>query len=76
MPYHLAFRDPIYYDGWAIFELLVDFLFFIDIIVNFLSTYLTNEGDEVTDPRVIAKGYLKSWFLLDLIACVPFSLIE
>jgi hypothetical protein len=50
----------------------VDFLFFVDIIVNFISAYedpITNLP--VIKMRKIASNYLTGWFWLDLIAVIP-----
>ena len=33
-------------------------------------------GDEVTDQKIIACSYIKGRFILDLIAAVPFELIQ
>ena len=59
------------------FGSLADGLFFIDIFVNFLSAYEIpgTESLEVK-PGVIAKEYLLSWFLVDLVACIPVELFS
>ena len=73
-PYRTAFIDEtstfMFY-----FELLTDFLFFLDIIVNFLSAFEGEDGEVVDSYRVIARKYITSWFVLDLIACIPFQII-
>ena len=50
-----------------------DALYLIDIVITFRTAYLNKWGDLVIDVNMIAMRYLKSWFLLDLIAAVPFS---
>lgn len=57
----------------SVVDTVVDVLFFIDIIVNFLSATETKSGKLITDIKTIAKMYLKGWFLFDLIACIPFD---
>lgn len=53
----------------------IDFFFFIDILVNF-NTAILNEEFEVTDDRwLIAKEYLNSWFIVDLLSIIPFDLV-
>ena len=32
-------------------------------------------GREIKDPKRITRNYLKTWFVLDLLACVPFDLV-
>ena len=46
-----------------------------DIALNFRTTYIdSHTGDEVTDRRRLALHYLRSWFVLDLVASVPIEL--
>ena len=70
VPFQVAFVDI---DSFAtvIFNYIVDILFGIDIIVNFFSAYeLANARVEVK-LITIARNYLKTWFLFDLIATFP-----
>lgn len=53
----------------------VDVTFIIDILINFRTTYV-NVADEVeSDPAKIAMHYLRGWFLIDLVAAIPFDLL-
>lgn len=53
----------------------VDVTFIIDILINFRTTYV-NAADEVeSDPAKIALHYLRGWFLIDLVAAIPFDLL-
>ena len=54
---------------------MIDFLFFIDIIVNFLSAFYDKELELIDDWTIVAKSYLASWFAVDLISIIPFDLI-
>ena len=57
-------------------NLLVDLMFVIDIVINFRSTYIKEETDEiVSDPKNIACHYLKTWFVVDFVAAIPFEYI-
>jgi len=49
-------------------------MFIADILINFRTTYLHN-GEVVSDPRKIAVNYIKSWFLIDAAAAIPFDLL-
>ena len=72
-PFVVAFlEEPSY--SFTIFELCIDGLFAIDIIVNFFSPYYDNNL-LVTQKWKIAKHYMKGWFFIDLIACIPFHLL-
>ncbi|XP_072383066.1 voltage-gated inwardly rectifying potassium channel KCNH6-like isoform X1 [Diabrotica undecimpunctata] len=63
-------EDPI-----VIIDLIVDVTFIIDILINFRTTYVTGNDEVVSDPGKIAFHYLKGWFLIDLVAAVPFDLL-
>lgn len=53
----------------------VDVTFIIDILINFRTTYV-NAADEVeSDPAKIAMHYLRGWFVIDLVAAIPFDLL-
>ena len=61
-------------DKWnamKVFDLFVDFLFLIDIFVNFLSSYDDYNGLPVVKPKLIAINYATGWFPIDLIAVFP-----
>lgn len=70
MPFRLVFYDNDN-DFWNAIELLVDCGFWIDLAINMLSSYYDENGTLVKDHKLIIKQYLKSWFLLDLLACLP-----
>ncbi|XP_060533473.1 potassium voltage-gated channel subfamily H member 6 isoform X3 [Cylas formicarius] len=63
-------EDPI-----VIIDLIVDVTFIIDILINFRTTYVSGNDEIVSDPVRIAVHYLKGWFLIDLVAAVPFDLL-
>ena len=62
---------------WMLFlSLIVDFMFFLDIFINFRTTYVQSTSDElVTDPSKLAIHYAKTWFIIDLLAAMPFDWI-
>ena len=58
------------------FNYVIDVLFFIDIILNFRTTfYHKSTGEEITNKNLIVKSYLKGNFSVDLISTIPFDLI-
>ena len=61
-------------DKFVICDMVVDFLFMVDILVNFRTTYLYN-GELIVKPGKIAINYLRGWFLIDFVSAVPFDLI-
>ncbi|CAK1599797.1 unnamed protein product [Parnassius mnemosyne] len=63
-------EDPI-----VVIDMIVDVTFIIDILINFRTTYV-NAADEVeSDPAKIAMHYLRGWFIIDLVAAIPFDLL-
>ncbi|XP_010563464.1 PREDICTED: potassium voltage-gated channel subfamily H member 3 [Haliaeetus leucocephalus] len=56
-------------------DLCVEILFMMDIILNFRTTFVSKSGQVVLEPRAVAHHYLASWFLLDLVAALPFDLL-
>ena len=75
VPYKTAFIDETS-RGLFYFEILVDGLFFLDVIINFISAYERSDTTIEKNGVVIVKSYLKTWFFLDLVACIPFQLME
>lgn len=55
--------------------LLVDVTFIIDIIINFRTTFVNSNDEVVSHPGKIAVHYLKGWFVIDLVAAIPFDLL-
>ena len=56
-------------------ELIIDIIFGADIIVNFLTAYYDEKNILITSPSKIAKKYLKTWFIIDLISMYNFFLL-
>ena len=68
MPWRMAFINSKLWDDWFIAELVIDGLFFIDVLVNCNSAYHDHEGKLVTSRSEIILNYVKGWMLLDLVA--------
>lgn len=78
MPYMLVFfdfDDNDWSNPWIVFQLLVDILFWVDLVLNMFSAYYNEEGILVKKTKDIFMSYLKGWFFIDLIACLPFNYI-
>ena len=75
VPFNICFDQSISTEMTTagIIDIIVDILFFVDIIVNFLSAYDDPATSlPVVKPKIIAKNYLKFWFWLDLLTVLPF----
>lgn len=75
VPYRVAFVDDSS-TAYTIFEYFVDMLFFIDIFVNFFSAIERPDGTIEVKCKKIAKAYLTSWFILDIVATIPTQAFE
>uniref|UniRef100_A0A8C4CBW3 Voltage-gated inwardly rectifying potassium channel KCNH2 n=1 Tax=Denticeps clupeoides TaxID=299321 RepID=A0A8C4CBW3_9TELE len=56
-------------------DLIVDIMFIIDIVINFRTTYVNANDEVVSHPLRIAVHYFKGWFLIDMVAAIPFDLL-
>ncbi|XP_077159628.1 voltage-gated inwardly rectifying potassium channel KCNH2 isoform X2 [Paroedura picta] len=56
-------------------DLMVDIMFIIDILINFRTTYVNSNEEVVSHPAKIAIHYFKGWFLIDMVAAIPFDLL-
>lgn len=74
MPYKICFIDEPTSTS-EIIDSVVDWLFAIDIIVNFISAVELADGNIAIQPKPIANMYIRSWFLFDLVAVFPFQQI-
>lgn len=84
MAFYVPFRVCLYWDddgkpsrGVFCFEVVIDSLFGVDIILNFLTAYQENKPKTsyVCNPRKIAINYLKGFFWIDVLATFPFGYI-
>ena len=46
------------------------------LVLNFHTTYVGPGGEVVSDPKIIRVNYLKSWFLIDLLSCLPYDVFN
>ncbi|CAB4061358.1 KCNH8 [Lepeophtheirus salmonis] len=90
VPYNAAFKSKNY--GYIViqnkslfeerwnqtrnYDVVVEAIFLLDIILNFRTTFVNKKGEVVSSSKSIAFNYLKGWFLLDLIAALPFDALE
>lgn len=52
------------------------FLSFFGAVLNFHTTFVGPGGEVVSDPKVIRKNYLQSWFVIDLLSCLPYDVFN
>ena len=54
------------------FDMLVDLLYFVDLILNFFMAFEDPDKKIETKLKKIASNYLHTWFFLDFLSCIPF----
>ena len=77
VPYNVALKNKTSEDvSLLVVDSIVDVVFFIDIVLNFHTTYVGPGGEVVSDPKVIRLNYCKSWFVIDLLSCLPYDVFN
>lgn len=73
VPYRTIFIDyEEKYTFLFFFDMLVDILYSIDLVLNFFMAYEDADKKLETRLKKIAANYLRSWFMLDCMSCIPF----
>lgn len=64
--------EPYY---WYYIDILTDILFWLDLIITSISSYYDEEGKLVKSIKIIFMTYLKGWFAVDFLSCLPLSYV-
>ena len=75
MPYKTCFIENPSFES-DVFDWIVDSLFITDIFVNFITAFEKDDDTNETNLKNIATRYISSWFVFDVISCIPFNLLE
>ncbi|NXG38752.1 KCNH4 protein, partial [Dromaius novaehollandiae] len=79
VPYNVCFTgtedSPSAARSTIVSDIAVEMLFILDIVLNFRTTYVSQSGQVVYDPRSICLHYVATWFFVDLVAALPFDLL-
>jgi hypothetical protein len=59
--------------GVTHFERFIQIIFGIDLVLNFFTSILKDRL-VIQNKKIVAKTYLKSWFLIDFLSAFPFDL--
>eukprot|EP00927_Polykrikos_kofoidii_P054714 TRINITY_DN4909_c0_g1_i1.p1 TRINITY_DN4909_c0_g1~~TRINITY_DN4909_c0_g1_i1.p1 ORF type:complete len:817 (-),score=88.67 TRINITY_DN4909_c0_g1_i1:67-2517(-) len=72
VPFEIALSPKV--EGiYFIFVSVVNAYFIIDIFITFRTCYISSTGALVVSKRLIAKRYIKSWFIPDLVSGIPWE---
>ena len=62
--------------GLMIFDLCIDLIFFIDILITFNTAYYSESEDAYIAIRSrVISTYLRTWFAVDLTSSIPFNIL-
>ncbi|XP_076822434.1 uncharacterized protein LOC143468867 isoform X3 [Clavelina lepadiformis] len=75
VPMVAAFRIGPRSTAWLVVDSSFDLFFLADMAVNFHTTYVGSEGTMVTDLKRIRMKYVKTWFPIDLLSCLPYDAV-
>ena len=75
VPFEIAFLDTPDTKLRTIISYSIDFLFLIDIFINFLTAYELPNKKMEKRLRYIGAHYLTSWFIIDIGATFPIQLV-
>lgn len=76
MPWVMAFEEVVLVNSWFVAETLIDFIYFLDIIITLNTAYYDLFGRIIVDRKKIFMNYLRGLLLIDIISITPFYLLE
>lgn len=75
IPVYLAFDvDPSGAFFWFVSS--INLYFLMDIGFQFVCCYTNSKGALISEPWLVAKRYMKSWFIPDIIAGIPWEWVQ
>eukprot|EP01043_Picozoa_sp_COSAG02_P038081 COSAG02_NODE_2910_length_7766_cov_5.844659_5_plen_450_part_00 len=75
-PYRVSFDDTVeLWSGWFVVELFIDLYFIMDVCLNFRTAIITKDGEVLYKQKDVSLYYMKTWFALDLISCLPLEYV-
>ena len=76
-PFEIAFVKPNPSGLLFFINRGVDACFILDMVFNFMLAFESvDDGLWVINHRMIANRYLKGWFAIDVLSCIPYSMIS
>jgi CRP-like cAMP-binding protein len=70
LPYRLGFGIPTDL-AWSSADAITEIIFFFDLVIAFFTAYEQSDYVLNTVHKNIARRYLKSWFIVDVISTIP-----
>jgi len=78
MPFRMCLgNEPIPDSPVFYLEMAMDFVFIVDIFVNFRTGFIDDATNLIVyDYYSVAMNYLRTWFVLDVVSGIPFGLLD
>uniref|UniRef100_A0A672G981 Potassium voltage-gated channel, subfamily H (eag-related), member 1b n=1 Tax=Salarias fasciatus TaxID=181472 RepID=A0A672G981_SALFA len=76
VPYNVSFKTKQNNVTWLVVDSIVDVIFLVDIVLNFHTTFVGPAGEVISDPKLIRMNYVRTWFVIDLLSCLPYDVIN
>jgi CRP-like cAMP-binding protein len=74
IPYEAAFQPDNKVSYGFDFQMFVDIFFVIDLVLNFRTGFV-EKGKIILDTEKIASKYLRTYFIFDFVASIPYDLV-
>jgi hypothetical protein len=75
-PVRAAFeRDTALWSSGFWVDAVIDVFFIVDVCLNFRTAYYTRSGVREARASKMAQHYLRGWFFIDFISCLPVGYI-
>lgn len=76
IPLNVAFAPAFLTNSFFnVVNIIIDFTFFLDILISFRTAIIDDLGNEIDTPCEIARHYLTTTFIIDMLATVPIDVI-
>lgn len=76
IPFQISFEEDTTHSQF-VFSLIMDSVFTVDLILTFFTALENSKtGELITDRAKIAKKYLQTWFIIDLVASIPLQILD
>ena len=76
VPYRAGFGVEVeMFTGVWYWDTTIDLYFIVDLILNFFTAFYDSNGIREGRHAVIAVAYLRGWFIIDFVSCIPVQYI-
>merc|ERR1712176_755295 len=67
-------KGSLFKQEWML-SVICEVVFIIDVFLSCITTYINDDGVVISDLKHIFSHYLKTWFLVDFLAAIPWELL-